>query len=124
MNLYEFQSSRSTKYSSIDVNDLSLIVSKVFTWYKDADKQQKERFARLLFILQKNGQANAFLNQLGDIKSKTASEQLTKLEECLKNIALPPIVLENLPRSENSAFATKLRTIPIQIIYADLKKLV
>ncbi|KTC93523.1 hypothetical protein OQJ18_04010 [Fluoribacter dumoffii] len=122
MNLYEFQSSRSTKYSSIDVNDLSLIVSKVFTWYKDADKQQKERFARLLFILQKNGQANAFLNQLGDIKSKTASEQLTKLEECLKNIALPPIVLENLPRSENSAFATKLRTIPIQIIYADLKK--
>ncbi|KTD73203.1 hypothetical protein [Legionella tucsonensis] len=82
-NLYEFQLKNSNKYSVIDVNELALITEKVFTWYKDADKQQKKFFANLLFALQTKSLAKPFLSQLGDIKSKSATEQLPNLQECL-----------------------------------------
>lgn len=125
-NLYEFQLKNSNKYSVIDVNELALITEKVFTWYKDADKQQKKLFANLLFVLQTKDLAKSFLSHLGDIKSKSATEQLTNLQECLTSMKLDFVVTENrlttkLP-IEVSRYKNLLRTCPIQTIYANLQQ--
>ncbi|WP_454780845.1 hypothetical protein [Legionella sp. WA2022007384] len=123
-NLYEFQLTRSRQYSVIDINELAQIVEQVFTWYKDAGKQQKDRFADLLFQLQIRGQAKAFLAQLGDVKSKSALEQLTKMQECIKAAGHSSIVTEERSSSSSNfiEYETRLRTTLIHTIYADLQK--
>lgn len=125
LRLYEYQQTRSSRYSDIDVDDLAKIMEQVFTWYKDASKKEKDHFADLLFDLQVKGQANAFLTQLGDIKSKSALEQMQKIQECIKSMGYRWIETENEPALLNDSFLeyeTRLRTTPIHTIYSDLQK--
>ena len=85
--LYNLQSQRSSQYSVIEISELAQIVERVFTYYKEATKEQKEAFANLLFTLQETGKAKEFLAKLpplADTQTKSAAEQFTCLQETLK----------------------------------------
>lgn len=121
VNLYELQLQKSAEYSVIHVNNLALIIEQVFTWYKDADKNQKKNFADLLFELQKQGKAKAFLEELGSVKDKTASEQMNKLDECIRALELHLVINKNKTSPPHVNYEKVLRRTPIRILYRELK---
>jgi hypothetical protein len=83
--LYNLQSQRSTQYSIIEIGELAQIVERVFTYYKEATKEQKETFANLLFTLQETGKVKEFLAKLPPLaETQTAQEQFAYLQETLK----------------------------------------
>ncbi|MCL9684603.1 hypothetical protein [Legionella maioricensis] len=89
--LYNLQSQRSSQYSVIEIVELALIVERVFTYYKEAAREEKETFANLLFTLQETGKAKEFLAKLPPItetKTKTKQEQFACLQEALKTTAV------------------------------------
>ncbi|KTD13345.1 hypothetical protein [Legionella jamestowniensis] len=97
--LYDFQANRlqasSTSYGVIDVNDLALIVQRVFPWYQKAAFAEKNTFASLLFTLQTKGLAKEFLAKLGDPKLlQSESQQLAKLTEVISTFDVPFEVTE------------------------------
>lgn len=107
--LYNLQAQDSSKYSSIEIVELALILERTFNFYKDATKEQKEEFANLLFVLQKiskeqkTNKAKEFLDKLpvlAEMKEKSAQEQLLCIQEALKATSIGIVFPEVKPETE------------------------
>ncbi|CEG56719.1 hypothetical protein [Legionella fallonii] len=97
--LYNLQALGSSQYSAIEIGELAQILERTFTYYKEANKEQKEDFTNFLLMLQKiskeqkNNKVKEFLEKLpslAEMKNKSAQEQLLCIQEALKavNVAL------------------------------------
>ncbi|ASQ45278.1 hypothetical protein [Legionella clemsonensis] len=97
--LYALQASKlqesSASYGVIDVNELTLILQRVFLLYQKASAEEKNNFASLLFTLQEKGLAKEFLAKLGDSKLlQDETQQRLKLTEVVAMFDLPFKVTE------------------------------
>ncbi|MDI9817898.1 MULTISPECIES: hypothetical protein [unclassified Legionella] len=121
--LYGLQLQQGANYSVIDVNNLALIIEKLFSWYQKAEQQQKQTFADLLFMLQEKGLAKGFLEKLGN----TIPVQLAQMKAALP-AELPFAVTEEgqLIKAdeiieEEIKLAESQPTSPVETIIEDIK---
>ncbi|KTD18386.1 hypothetical protein [Legionella jordanis] len=87
--LYALTAKRSKVYGEIEINNLTLIVEKMFGWYQQVDLKQKRQFASLLLHLQVNNLDASFCANLQDIKGKEPQVQFEALAMQIKAMKLP-----------------------------------